>query len=127
MPRSACGACVCAGWRFRGADGGCTRVPQALDERAAAAACGSGRAAAQAYPTLEAAGLLWVWPDASADAYVASAMRPPPLPTDLQARGCVRVGCRRGARLASSRAHGLPARVHAACRLACMRAHRLQV
>lgn len=57
---------VCAyhGWRFE-SDGTCSSIPQALDAKAAKTACASQRSCATAFPTIEAGGLLWVWPDAS--------------------------------------------------------------
>jgi phenylpropionate dioxygenase-like ring-hydroxylating dioxygenase large terminal subunit len=63
---SCCCQVVCAyhGWRFQ-ADGTCSSIPQALDPKAAATACASQRSCATAFPTKEAGGLLWVWPDSS--------------------------------------------------------------
>ena len=42
--------CSYHGWRFRG-DGACTVVPQALDEKANAAACSNSRSCAVSHPT----------------------------------------------------------------------------
>ena len=42
--------CSYHGWRFQG-DGACTKVPQALDERANAAACSNSRSSAVSHPT----------------------------------------------------------------------------
>ena len=42
--------CSYHGWRFQG-DGKCTLVPQALDEKANAAACASSRSCASSRPT----------------------------------------------------------------------------
>lgn len=60
---------VCAyhGWRFE-KDGSCSSIPQALDPKAAATACASQRSCATAFPTQQAGGLLWVWPDTSSSA-----------------------------------------------------------
>jgi len=60
---------VCAyhGFRFR-SDGSCSSIPQALDPKAEQTACASQRSCATAFPTREAGGLLWVWPDASSNA-----------------------------------------------------------
>ena len=46
------GSLMCSyhGWRFNG-EGACTRIPQALDPKAEATACSSGRACAAAFPT----------------------------------------------------------------------------
>jgi phenylpropionate dioxygenase-like ring-hydroxylating dioxygenase large terminal subunit len=60
---------VCAyhGWRFE-SSGSCSTIPQALDPKAAETACASQRSCATVFPTQEAGGLLWVWPDESRDA-----------------------------------------------------------
>lgn len=42
--------CSYHGWRFQG-DGTCTKVPQALDEKANAAACSNSRSCAVSHPT----------------------------------------------------------------------------
>ncbi|CAD7698672.1 unnamed protein product, partial [Ostreobium quekettii] len=55
-------ACRYHGWCFNG-KGECTRIPQAVDAASEATACASSRSSVQAFPTLEAHGLLWVWPD----------------------------------------------------------------
>lgn len=60
---------------------------QAMDERSEAAACGSRRACAATQPTAEAAGLVWVWPDASPGAPEQAAAAPLPVHPDLLAGG----------------------------------------
>ena len=42
--------CSYHGWRFQG-DGACTKVPQALDAKANAAACSNSRSCAVSHPT----------------------------------------------------------------------------
>ena len=42
--------CSYHGWRFQG-DGACTKVSQALDEKANAAACSNSRSSAVSHPT----------------------------------------------------------------------------
>lgn len=75
--------CSYHGWRFSG-DGRCTRIPQSLDAKAEATACASGRSCAKSYPVREAAGLLWVWADASPGADEEAASTPLPIPRALQ-------------------------------------------
>ena len=41
----------------------CTSIPQAPDAVSQSAACSSSRSKVQAFPTREAYGLLWIWPD----------------------------------------------------------------
>ncbi|CAD7698480.1 unnamed protein product [Ostreobium quekettii] len=55
-------ACRYHGWCFNG-HGECTHIPQATDAASEATACSSSRSKVVAFPTLEAGGLLWVWPD----------------------------------------------------------------
>ncbi|CAD7702621.1 unnamed protein product [Ostreobium quekettii] len=61
-------ACRYHGWCFNG-KGECTRIPQAVDAASEATACASSRSRVQAFPTTEAHGLLWVWPDDSPSAW----------------------------------------------------------
>lgn len=42
--------CSYHGWRFKG-DGACTKVPQALDDKANTAACSNSRSCAVSHPT----------------------------------------------------------------------------
>ncbi|GFR47365.1 hypothetical protein Agub_g9071, partial [Astrephomene gubernaculifera] len=78
--------CSYHGWRFDGT-GACTRIPQALDPAAEAAACRSRRACATAYPVRLEAGMLWVWPDDSPDAAATAAAAPLLMTSRLRQRG----------------------------------------
>ncbi|KAL4855799.1 Pheophorbide a oxygenase [Chlorella vulgaris] len=82
------GQLVCSyhGWRFEGS-GKCVRVPQAMDARSEAAACSNRRACATSFPTAEAAGLVWVWPDSSPAAASRAAASSLPVHPDLLAGG----------------------------------------
>ena len=42
--------CSYHGWRFQG-DGACTKIPQALDEKANSAACSNSKSCAVSHPT----------------------------------------------------------------------------
>ncbi|KAG2443553.1 hypothetical protein HXX76_001905 [Chlamydomonas incerta] len=79
-------SCSYHGWRFQGS-GACSRIPQALDAAAEAAACSSRRSCATAFPCKVEAGMLWVWPDESADASAAAAATPPVITNNLRSRG----------------------------------------
>lgn len=69
--------CSYHGWRFGGC-GACAGVPQ--DPRVAgAAAMRSPRSAAASFPTRQAQGLLWLYPDAGPGALEASMRAPLPL------------------------------------------------
>jgi len=74
--------CAYHGWEFR-RSGACERIPQATSG-AMEAQAGNRRACVKAYPTAEAAGLLWVWPDDGPDAANAAAATPLPLPEALR-------------------------------------------
>jgi nitrite reductase/ring-hydroxylating ferredoxin subunit len=66
---------------------------QAMDARNEAAACGNRRACAAVFPTAEAAGLVWVWPEsAPGAAEAAAAAGPPPAHPDLLVGGVGAVG-----------------------------------
>jgi len=69
-------ACRYHGWCFNGR-GECTHIPQAVDAASEATACSSSRSKVQAFPTLEAHGLLWVWPDDDKTAWEDSAAKDP--------------------------------------------------
>ncbi|CAD7698481.1 unnamed protein product [Ostreobium quekettii] len=69
-------ACRYHGWCFNG-HGECTHIPQATDATSEATACASSRSKVAAFPTLEAAGLLWVWPDDGPTSWVDSAAAEP--------------------------------------------------
>lgn len=69
-------ACRYHGWCFNGR-GECTHIPQAVDATSEATACSSSRSKVQAFPTLEAHGLLWVWPDDGETAWEDSAAKDP--------------------------------------------------
>lgn len=74
------GTLLCAyhGWRFDG-DGQCTAMPQVMgDANEEARMCKSARACARAYPTAEHHGLLWVWAESGADAFLESMTLNPP-------------------------------------------------
>jgi len=71
-------ACRYHGWCFNG-HGECTHIPQAPDARSEVTACSSSRSKIQAFPTREAQGLLWVWPDDSSTAWEDSAAKDPAL------------------------------------------------
>jgi len=69
-------ACRYHGWCFNG-HGECTHIPQAPDSVTESRACSTLRSHVQAFPTLEAHGLLWVWPDDSSMAWEESGTREP--------------------------------------------------
>jgi len=69
-------ACRYHGWCFNG-KGECTRIPQAIDAASEATACASSRSKIQAFPTAEAHGLLWVWPDDSPSAWEEASVAEP--------------------------------------------------
>ncbi|KAL4448192.1 hypothetical protein ABPG75_005411 [Micractinium tetrahymenae] len=71
--------CSLHGWAFDGR-GRCTSVPQVVD---ATHTCASRRACAAAFPTAEAHGLIFVWPDASPGAAAQAAATPLPIPPEL--------------------------------------------
>jgi pheophorbide a oxygenase len=52
--------CPYHGWTFRGSDGECTRIPQMAAD--AGLTSSNPAACAKAYPTVEAQGLIFVWP-----------------------------------------------------------------
>ncbi|CAD7695262.1 unnamed protein product, partial [Ostreobium quekettii] len=57
--------------------GECTHIPQAVNAASEATACASTRSKIAAFPTLEAHGLLWVWPDDSPTSWIDSAAASP--------------------------------------------------
>ncbi|CAD7698483.1 unnamed protein product [Ostreobium quekettii] len=71
-------ACRYHGWCFNGR-GECTHIPQATDGTSEATACSSTRSKILAFPTLQAGGLLWVWPDDSPTSWVDAAATEPKL------------------------------------------------
>eukprot|EP00803_Ostreobium_quekettii_P005127 evm.model.scf_3447.1 EVM.evm.TU.scf_3447.1 scf_3447:2323-7983(-) len=71
-------ACRYHGWRFNG-HGECTHIPQATGTTSEAIACSSSRSKVTAFPTLEAHGLLWVWPDDAPTSWVDSVATEPPV------------------------------------------------
>ncbi|KAL4418948.1 hypothetical protein ABPG77_001770 [Micractinium sp. CCAP 211/92] len=75
--------CSLHGWSFDG-DGRCASVPQVAD---AARTCASRRACAAAFPTAEAHGLVFVWPDATPGAAQQAAATPLPIPPELLGEG----------------------------------------
>ncbi|KAG2497156.1 hypothetical protein HYH03_004746 [Edaphochlamys debaryana] len=79
-------SCSYHGWRFSGS-GACTRIPQALDPAAEAAACSSRRSCATAFPAQEMSGMLWVWPEDSPAAAAAAAATPVIITRRLQGAG----------------------------------------
>jgi len=77
--------CAYHGWAFDTA-GACTRCPQAESQAALTTILASPRSAVRAYPTLVAAGLVFVWPDAEPGAAGRAAAAPPPvLPVEVSA------------------------------------------
>ncbi|CAL5224847.1 g7603 [Coccomyxa viridis] len=74
--------CSYHGWRFQG-DGACTKVPQALDEKANAAACSNSRSSAVSHPTQVRQGYVHVWGDGSPAAFIDAAAKPPMLVPEL--------------------------------------------
>ena len=72
------GTLMCAyhAWRFD-AEGHCLDIPQSLDLETAKNHRANPRACAIAYPTQLQQGLIWVWPDASADSKSLSQERAP--------------------------------------------------
>ena len=66
----------CSGWCFNGR-GECTHIPQAPDAASKSTACSSSRSKIQAFPTLKAHGLLWVWPDDAPTAWDDAAAEDP--------------------------------------------------
>lgn len=80
------GTLLCAyhAWRFN-TEGECTSIPQSKDAATEAAHCGQSKACAIAYPTQEAQGLLWVWPESSSAGKARSKWRSPQLIEELKA------------------------------------------
>ncbi|GMH40215.1 hypothetical protein BSKO_08119 [Bryopsis sp. KO-2023] len=70
--------CSYHGWRF-GSDGSCVDIPQARYAGTQDAACSNRRAHATTYPVQVRQGLVWVWGESGAEAYVESAVTPAPL------------------------------------------------
>ncbi len=74
--------CAYHGWEFD-AKGACTKIPQVDPEQAELGephpALLSRRACATALPTLEAQGMVWVWPDTSPDGLAAAKTKEPAL------------------------------------------------
>lgn len=79
------GTLLCAyhAWRFN-ADGDCVSIPQSKDKATEARHCANPKSCAIAYPTQERQGLLWVWPEAGAEAQIQSQLRPPRLIPELE-------------------------------------------
>lgn len=69
LPRCALGCCCCC----------C----QALDDKAKAVACSSSRSCVKSFPTREAYGLIWCFPDSSSDAQAAADAAPLPVAAGL--------------------------------------------
>lgn len=80
------GTLLCAyhAWRFD-AEGKCTHIPQSKDAAIEAACRAREKACAIAYPTREAQGLLWVWPESGDAGKVQSQSRSPRLIDELEA------------------------------------------
>ncbi|KAL6754998.1 Rieske [Haematococcus lacustris] len=79
------GSLLCAyhAWRFDGS-GACTAIPQARDEQQESVAKRAARACVKAYPTCEAQGVVWVWPDDSPSAPQDSAAEGPRVIEEVQ-------------------------------------------
>ena len=79
------GTLLCAyhAWRFDG-EGKCTSIPQSKDAAAEAAHCAHNKACAKVYPTQEAQGLVWVWPESGEAGKARSELRSPNLIAELE-------------------------------------------
>ena len=69
-------ALVCRyhGWEFA-KDGKCVDIPMSIDENANATACNSKKSCASEYPCKVHAGVLWVWPETGADAFLEASVK----------------------------------------------------
>lgn len=69
-------ALVCRyhGWEFA-KDGKCVDIPMSIDENANATACNSKKSCASEYPCKLHAGVLWVWPETGADAFLEASVK----------------------------------------------------
>lgn len=75
--------CAYHGWRFEGG-GGCTAIPQAAPGDEEQRLMANPKAQCNAFPTMEADGLLWVWPESGPNAALeAAATRAPALVPEL--------------------------------------------
>lgn len=76
--------CAYHGWEFSGS-GQCSKIPQTDPEtdQGEAGALRSRRACATSLPTLEAQGMIWVWPDTSKEGVEASKAVKPTLMKDV--------------------------------------------
>ena len=79
------GTLLCAyhAWRFDGS-GQCVSIPQSKDKTIEATHCSRAQACANAYPTQERQGLLWVWPEAGEQGLSHSQERGPRLISELE-------------------------------------------
>ena len=69
-------ALVCRyhGWEFA-KDGKCVDIPMSIDANANATACNSKKSCAAEYPCKMHAGVLWVWPETGADAFLEASVK----------------------------------------------------
>ena len=69
-------ALVCRyhGWEFA-KDGKCVDIPMSIDENANSTACNSKKSCASEYPCKVHAGVVWVWPETGADAFLESSVK----------------------------------------------------
>ncbi|PZD74138.1 3-ketosteroid-9-alpha-monooxygenase, oxygenase component [Acaryochloris thomasi RCC1774] len=79
------GTLLCAyhAWRFDGA-GNCVSIPQSKDAATEEKHKANPKACAIAYPTQERQGLLWIWAESGAEAYLESQMREPRIIPELE-------------------------------------------
>lgn len=72
--------CSYHGWRFEGEEGNCVRIPQAASEEAEKLACSNKKkACATAFPTKEAQGFVFVWPESGAESAAQAEATPLPI------------------------------------------------
>ncbi|KAK9820505.1 hypothetical protein WJX72_011091 [[Myrmecia] bisecta] len=69
-------ACGYHGWEFQ-ADGKCINIPSASPGGGAKSPSQSSRACASAFPVQVKQGLLWIWPESGADAWLEASAEPP--------------------------------------------------
>ncbi|GAQ89914.1 hypothetical protein KFL_005770010 [Klebsormidium nitens] len=80
--------CAYHGWAFD-KKGTCVRNPHADSPQAEAKVCSDRRSRCQSFPTREAHGLLWVWPESGTDAWLEASMHALPEHPELLDPGWV--------------------------------------
>ncbi|CAK0784783.1 hypothetical protein CVIRNUC_007987 [Coccomyxa viridis] len=70
--------CRYHGWGFKGGEEGrCSCNPQAVGPEAETTVLNSSRSRLQTYPSQVQQGLLWIWPESGADAWLEASAKPP--------------------------------------------------